>query len=213
MPPQSSQAESPSFAQAVTDYKAKKYSAALSGFQKASANNPNDVSCHYYMALCYTYLNQRNQASNEFEWVASKSTDPKLKAQAAAGLAQLGKKAPTAAAPQTNSYATSGSNSGFSRGTVRVMEFYTTWCSHCRNFAPIFDQMKNNTKFKSTCTFDRLDAEAGQNKSLAQKYSVTNYPTVVMADSSGKQIDRFTGELNSFIFESKIERAVASVSK
>ncbi|MBX9687953.1 MAG: thioredoxin family protein [Candidatus Obscuribacterales bacterium] len=196
------------YAQALSDFQSRKYSQALAGFKSASAQNPSDPNCHYYMALCYQYLNQASLAANEYQWVASYSRDPRLKAQAQTGLAQMGRyqsarasqtaASAASAALNSSSLTSSGSPaSPFSRGRLKVIEFNTKWCHVCKTFDPIFSSVQSNSKFSSTCSFQQLDAEDPQNVDLANKYEIKAYPTVIFADSNGRVVNRFAGGTNA----------------
>ena len=199
------------YAQAMSDFQARRYPAALAGFQKVAAANRADIPSHYYMALCYQSTNQLALASREYQWVATYSKDPALKSKAQAGAAQLSR---YASSSSSTSPSTSNSNmnpfmaammgagksqqrkSEFSSGRMKVTEFYTQWCHVCRDFEPEFKQAQSN--YSNKCDFKRLDAEDPSNRDLVEKYKVKNYPTTVMADSTGKPVKIFVGLTSAF---------------
>jgi tetratricopeptide (TPR) repeat protein len=76
------------FEQAVHEYNSGRHARALSELKKYEASYPNNTLVHYYIALCEQALNHLPQAKAEYQWVVTNG-DAKLRAQAAAGFAQL----------------------------------------------------------------------------------------------------------------------------
>lgn len=70
----------------------------------------------------------------------------------------------------------------------KIMDFSTSWCLPCKKFAPVFDKVASS--YKGRVEFLHYDAENGPGKSLAEKYSVSSYPTVIFFDKSGKKIQK-----------------------
>ena len=121
-------AGSPLYDQAVQQFKARHYSAAVAGFQAALRANPADASSHYYIALCYQSMNQFALARNEYQWVISKGNNPQLRGFASSGISQLGR--------YQTSYGGSAplmqggpAVTGVPRisGRLKVIEFYADW--------------------------------------------------------------------------------------
>lgn len=185
------------YQQALADFQAKKYSSALTGFQKVASSNRADVLSHYYMALCYQNTNQMGLAAREYQWVATYSKDPALKTKAGAGAAQLSRYQTSRAdnrilqTQTTSATPAAGSKSQYSRGRLKVMEFYTSWCKVCKMFEPNFQAAQS--QYGNRCDFQKLDAEDPSNRSLVEKYGISGYPTTVFTDSSGKMINVYAG--------------------
>lgn len=74
------------------------------------------------------------------------------------------------------------------------MDFYTVWCGPCQYFEK---NIKHDRIFKSYMTDKfytvQIDAELEQNKEIVSRYNPTGYPTFVIANSKGEEIDRFGG--------------------
>lgn len=87
-PPVSAQS---TFEAAVRAYQSKNYASALEQLKTLHARNRSDPMIHYYMALCYHGLNSMRDAVREYGWVAENTRDPRLKANALAGLQQIGR--------------------------------------------------------------------------------------------------------------------------
>lgn len=213
------------YQQAMTDFQARKYAAALAGFKKVASTNRSDIQSHYYLALCYQNTNQFGLAAREYQWVATYSPDPSLKLKAQAGYAQLtrssGSSTSSASASQP-AWAKTAAGMGipglaqqrkseFSNGRLRITEFYTQWCHVCKEFDPEFKQAESN--YRSKCDFQRLDAEEPGNRNLVEKYQVRNYPTTVMADSNGKPVKIFVGSTSSYGLGMMIDAALAQLPK
>ena len=184
------------FNQAVQTFNNRQYSQALAQFDAISRANPSDASSHYYMGLCYHYLNQVGSAVQQYQWVASYSHDSRLRAQALNALQQLGRYQATrtsqgqAGIPSKVQSISTSRPSG--TGRPKVLEFYTDWCGPCKIFRPQFEQLQSD--FGSRVAFESLNAEdGGTGSDLAQKYEVNAYPTVIYLDGSGQVVDRQSG--------------------
>lgn len=212
-------AADPAFQQALSDFQSRKFSAALTGFQKVATANRSDILSHYYMALCYQSTNQLALASREYQWVATYSKDPALKAKAQAGATQLSKYSTASSGAASGSGSKSEPflgmtaegtpvlrKSEFASGRLKVTEFYTQWCGVCKKFEPQWTIAQSN--YRGKADFQRLDAEDPSNKNLVEKYHVKNFPTIVMADSVGKPVNIFVGATNANGLGAMIDQAM-----
>jgi hypothetical protein len=109
------------FQQCVQEYNNGRHAQALSEFKKYEASYPNNSLVHYYIALCEQALNHLPQAKAEYQWVAQNG-DAKLKAQAAAGLAQLSNVSTSSGSSSSSSrnVAVAQSSSSSSTGRTKV---------------------------------------------------------------------------------------------
>lgn len=74
------------------------------------------------------------------------------------------------------------------------MDCYTSWCGPCRMMAStVFTRKDVGDYFNEHFISFKLDMEKGEGIDLAKKYKVTAYPTMLILDSEGHIVLRFTG--------------------
>ncbi|KAJ7547667.1 hypothetical protein O6H91_08G097500 [Diphasiastrum complanatum] len=64
------------------------------------------------------------------------------------------------------------------------VEFYAPWCGHCKNLAPVYEQVATVYKAEKDIVIAKLDADA--HKSVAEKYGISGYPTLKFFLKSNK---------------------------
>ncbi|NOU59335.1 thioredoxin family protein [Marinifilum caeruleilacunae] len=82
-------------------------------------------------------------------------------------------------------------------GKQLFMDFYTSWCGPCKVMAKKYFTLESVGKVynkKFICL--KIDAEKGEGPEIAKKYGVKVYPTLVFADSSGKEVKTIKGMQN-----------------
>ncbi|KAG2147563.1 protein disulfide isomerase [Suillus clintonianus] len=76
-------------------------------------------------------------------------------------------------------------DSEIGKGKPGLVEFFAPWCGHCKNLAPIYEQLGDAfAHAKGKVVVAKVDAD-GVGKSLGQKYGVTGYPTLKWFDEKG----------------------------
>ncbi|MDY3374193.1 MAG: thioredoxin [Terrisporobacter othiniensis] len=86
------------------------------------------------------------------------------------------------------------------KGTV-VVDFFATWCGTCKMLSPVYNSLGEEMKEKS----DFLKVDIDQSMELAQKFSVTTVPTVIVF-KDGKEMDRLVGFIPKNSLQDKIEK-------
>ncbi len=86
------------------------------------------------------------------------------------------------------------------KGTVMV-EFYATWCPHCKRMAPIVDDLK--ALFEGRVSIYQFDID--QNEQLANELEVESIPTFIIY-RQGEEMWRTSGELPAETLSSKLEQ-------
>lgn len=75
---------------------------------------------------------------------------------------------------------------------VTLIEFYATWCPHCRHMMPVMDEVKEMLDGKVAVT--QLDID--KNEETAQSCNVESVPTFIIYKDGVEQW-RNTGEMDS----------------
>lgn len=70
-----------------------------------------------------------------------------------------------------------------------VYEFSAKWCPSCRQLEPIVESTAS--KFSDFIQYSPVDVDS--NQALAQQYSVSQIPTVLVIDRQGRMLNRLVG--------------------
>jgi thioredoxin-related protein len=77
---------------------------------------------------------------------------------------------------------------------IVFIDFYTVWCGGCRSYDRfIFSDSSFQHYLKENFYSLKLDAEAPENIEFVKKYRVTGYPTLIITDPKGNEINRIVG--------------------
>lgn len=83
---------------------------------------------------------------------------------------------------------------------VVLVEFFASWCPHCRKMMPVVDQVKE--LLDGSAAVIQLDID--ENKELAQQEEVEGIPTFIIY-SNGEEQWRHSGEINGNALLAKIQ--------
>ncbi|KAI9439976.1 disulfide isomerase [Lactarius indigo] len=86
------------------------------------------------------------------------------------------------------------------QGKPGLVEFFAPWCGHCKNLAPVYEQLGDAfSHAKEKVVVAKVDAD-GAGKPLGQKYGVTGFPTLKWFDAQGSVSDYEGGrDLDSLV--------------
>lgn len=71
------------------------------------------------------------------------------------------------------------------KGKPALVEFFAPWCGHCKNLAPVYEQLADAfAHAKDKVIIAKIDAD-GEGKPLGKKYGVTGFPTLKWFDAQG----------------------------
>ncbi|KAL9714096.1 hypothetical protein Ac2012v2_002404 [Leucoagaricus gongylophorus] len=72
------------------------------------------------------------------------------------------------------------------QGKPALVEFFAPWCGHCKNLAPIYEQLADAfSHAKDRVVIAKVDAD-GVGKPLGNKYDVKGFPTLKWFDAAGE---------------------------
>lgn len=81
-----------------------------------------------------------------------------------------------------------------------LVEFYATWCSHCKHMMPVVEEIKK--KIAGEAVVAQYDIDA--NEKLADEQNVQTIPTFILF-KNGKEVWRHSGEMTQETLESQIK--------
>ncbi|KAJ7475860.1 thioredoxin-like protein [Mycena latifolia] len=71
------------------------------------------------------------------------------------------------------------------KGKPGLVEFFAPWCGHCKNLAPVYEQLADAfVHVKDKVVVAKVDAD-GEGKPLGSKFGVTGYPTLKWFNADG----------------------------
>lgn len=90
-----------------------------------------------------------------------------------------------------------------------LVDCYTTWCIPCIEMASYeFPKKVAGDYFNPKFVSVKFDMEKGEGKELAKKYNVTAYPTFLILNTQGQEINRVVGKATADEFIEKVKSAL-----
>jgi len=90
-----------------------------------------------------------------------------------------------------------------------LMDCYTTWCIPCIQMAQEeFPKKVAGDYFNPNFVSVKFDMEKGEGKEHAKKYGVKAYPTFLILDSEGNELNRVVGKATAEEFIEKVKTAL-----
>jgi len=77
------------------------------------------------------------------------------------------------------------------KGKPALVEFFAPWCGHCKNLAPVYEQLADAfAHAKDKVIIAKVDAD-GAGKPLGQEYGVTGFPTLKWFNADGGEPEKY----------------------
>lgn len=90
-------------------------------------------------------------------------------------------------------------------GKPALVEFFAPWCGHCKNLAPVYEELAQSLSFASDkVSVAKVDADA--EKDLGKRFGVRGFPTLKWFDGKSEEPEDYSGgrdleSLQKFIAE------------
>ena len=85
---------------------------------------------------------------------------------------------------------------------MKIIDVYGNWCGPCKVYAPIFEKVSKDEKYKDI-EFKKIDVD--ENEELASKYNVRNIPTTLFISDDEELVAKLPGMQTEQNLRSKIE--------
>ncbi|OCH94004.1 protein disulfide isomerase [Obba rivulosa] len=79
------------------------------------------------------------------------------------------------------------------QGKPALVEFFAPWCGHCKNLAPVYEELADAYAYaKDKVIIAKVDAD-GVGKPLGHKYGVSGFPTLKWFGADGGEPEKYEG--------------------
>lgn len=97
-----------------------------------------------------------------------------------------------------------GFDKALSTGVPMLVDFWATWCTHCKPLGPIFEQLAEEYEGKNIL-IGKVDVDDAP--AIAARYGIMGVPTVLLL-RDGKEADRKVGAMPYDVYAELVDTAL-----
>lgn len=87
-------------------------------------------------------------------------------------------------------------------GKPALLDFWATWCPHCKRIAPSYDKVA--AEYEGKLVVGKIDTD--EDPAIAQKYEVEYLPTFILLDAEGNVLDKVVSPANKQAIDEFIQK-------
>ncbi len=96
-----------------------------------------------------------------------------------------------------------GFEKALASNTPMLVDFWATWCTHCKPLGPVFEQLAEEYEGKDVI-IGKVDVDEEPN--IAMRYGVMGVPTVILLQN-GQETDRKVGAMPYDVYAELLDAA------
>ncbi|MBQ9067428.1 MAG: thioredoxin [Clostridia bacterium] len=89
-------------------------------------------------------------------------------------------------------------------GKPAILDFWATWCPHCKRLAPSYDKIAE--EYGDRMVVGKVDTD--EDPAIAQKYDIEYLPTLVLLDAEGNVLDKVVAPKSKAAIEEFINNKI-----
>jgi thiol-disulfide isomerase/thioredoxin len=83
-------------------------------------------------------------------------------------------------------------NNNFTNTETIIYNFSSSYCGHCKQFQPIWDEFANSVKDYKNINAINIKCDNSENDAMCEMYNIQGYPTIIIENNNNKQM--YNGE-------------------
>lgn len=101
-----------------------------------------------------------------------------------------------------------GFEKALSSGVPMLVDFWATWCTHCKPLGPVFEQLAEEYEGRNVL-IGKVDVDEAP--AIAAKYGIMGVPTVLLLQD-GKETDRKVGGMPYDVYAEMLDTALGEAA-